>query len=237
MVDIIVMTGAGISAESGLGTFRDKGGIWSRYNLSDVASVRGFIRNPEKIHEFYNLRRSNCVQANPNEAHFALARLEQEFQTGVLIVTQNVDDLHQRAGSRNVLQMHGSLLRAKCAKCGFKWSSAFKMSKEDFCPSCGVQACRPDVVWFGESPYHMNLIREALGTCKLFVVIGSSGSVYPAAGFVATARSLGVPTLSINLDNSALIAEFDHVMIGPATRMVPRWVSRVLARPDKFGVE
>lgn len=229
MGNIVILTGAGISAESGLGTFRDKGGIWSRFNPSELASPSGFAKNPARVHEFYNLRRANCVEAEPNAAHFALAKLERDYAGKVLVVTQNVDDLHQRAGSVNVLQMHGALLRAKCTKCGSKWQAALVMSEADYCPTCHEQACRPDIVWFGESPYHMAEIRAAIAACDLFVVIGSSGTVYPAAGFAAVAREYGIATLSINLDPPSGASTFDQLMTGPATRMVPRWVDRVLA--------
>lgn len=231
MANIVILTGAGISAESGLGTFRDKGGLWGQVNPADMASPRAFAANPARVHEFYNMRRAHCVSSAPNEAHLALARLEREYLGNILIVTQNVDDLHARAGSVNVLQMHGDLLAAKCAKCGAKWQAPLVMSKDDPCPACSAKACRPDIVWFGESPYHMPAIRSAIAACDLFVVIGSSGSVYPAAGFVTVARELGIATLSINLERPSRSYTFDQVMEGPATRMVPRWVNRMLAIP------
>lgn len=228
MGNIVVLTGAGISAESGLGTFRDKGGLWSKFNPTELANPRTFAREPARVHEFYNMRRAYCIGAKPNEAHFALAKLEREYSGQVLIVTQNVDDLHQRAGSVNVLQMHGALLRAKCSTCGAKWHGALMMSPHDKCPACDAQSCRPDVVWFGESPYHMAEIRTAVATCDHFVVIGSSGSVYPAAGLAAIAKESGSQTLSINLDTPSGADHFDRQMLGPATRMVPRWVEQVL---------
>lgn len=229
MTNIVVLTGAGISAESGLGTFRDKGGLWSQFNPAELATPQAYATNPKLVHEFYNLRRANCVSSVPNAAHFALARLERHHVGNVIIVTQNVDDLHRRAGSMNVLQMHGDLLQAKCAKCGSLWRAALAMSNEDLCPICGAKACRPDIVWFGESPYHMTAIRAAISDCDLFVVIGSSGSVYPAAGFATVARKLGVATLSINLEEPSSSAAFDRVIVGPATETVPRWVDNVLS--------
>lgn len=228
MGSIVILTGAGISAESGLGTFRDKGGLWAKFNPTELASPRAFAKDPARVHEFYNLRRTACVEAEPNAAHLALAQLERDFSGKVLIVTQNVDDLHQRAGSADVLQMHGALLRAKCAGCGMKWQAAPIMSAEDTCPSCGAKACRPDIVWFGESPYHMAEIRAALAACDLFVVIGSSGTVYPAAGFASIAREYGIRTLSINLDYPAGASSFDEMMTGTATNLVPRWVKQML---------
>jgi NAD-dependent deacetylase len=229
MGNIVILTGAGISAESGLGTFWDNDGIWSRFNPEELASTHAFAKDPARAHEFYNLCRANCVEAEPNAAHFALAKLEREYSGKVLVVTQNVDDLHQRAGSVNVLQMHGDLLRAKCAKCGAKWQAALVMSESDRCPTCGAQACRPDIVLFGESPYHMAEIQAAIAACDLFAVIGSSGTVYPAAGFAEDAKELGRRTLSINLDPTSSANTFDQLMTGPATRMVPRWVDQVLA--------
>lgn len=229
MGNIVILTGAGISAESGLGTFRDKGGLWTKFNPSVLANPRTFAKEPARVHEFYNLRRVNCIEAKPNAAHLALAKLEREYSGRVLIVTQNVDDLHQRAGSVNVLQMHGALLRAKCSTCGAKWQAALVMSPDDRCPTCGAQSCRPDVVWFGESPYHMAEIRTAIATFDQFVVIGSSGSVYPAAGFAEIAQKSGSRTLSINLDAPSSANNFDQVMTGPATRMVPRWVEQMLS--------
>jgi NAD-dependent deacetylase len=228
MGSIVILTGAGISAESGLGTFRDKGGLWEKFNPTVLANPRTFSIEPARVHEFYNLRRAKCIDAQPNEAHVALARLEREYPGQVLIVTQNVDDLHQRAGSVNVLQMHGALRRARCSSCGAKWQAALTMSPIDPCPICGAQSCRPDVVWFGESPYHMAEIRAAIAACDQFVVIGSSGSVYPAAGFAALAQQSGSQTLSINLDTPSSADTFDQLMTGPATRMVPRWVDLAL---------
>jgi NAD-dependent deacetylase len=228
MGNIVILTCAGISAESGLGTFRDKKGLWAKFNPAELASPRAFAKDPARVHEFYNLRRIACAEAEPNAAHLALAQLEHNYPGKVIIVTQNVDDLHLRAGSVDVLQMHGALLRAKCAVCGVQWKAALVMCAYDTCSSCGAKACRPDIVWFGESPYHMAEIRAALAACDLFVVIGSSGTVYPAAGFAATAREWGIRTLSINLDHPAGASSFDEMMTGIATRLVPRWVNQML---------
>jgi NAD-dependent deacetylase len=228
MGNIVVLTGAGISAESGLATFRDRKGIWAKFNPTTLATLRAFRENPSKVHEFYNLRRLNAINAEPNDAHLALAKLEREYSGQVVIVTQNVDDLHQRAGSVNILQMHGALRRAKCSACGTKWQAALVMSENDTCPTCGSKSCRPDIVWFGESPYHMAEIRAAIAECDHFVVIGSSGTVYPAAGFAALAKERGSLVTSINLDSAPSRDVFDQTMTGPATRMVPRWVDLML---------
>lgn len=226
MRKIVILTGAGVSAESGLGTFRDKGGLWTRYDLSEVATPEGFARNPALVHDFYNARRANALDASPNAAHAALARLQAEHG-GVTLVTQNIDDLHERAGSRDVIHMHGQIQRALCAVCGARWDAPRVMGPRDACPSCGAAATRPDIVWFGEYPYHMERIAEALAGCDLFVAIGTSGEVYPAAGFVEEAAGLGAETLEINLAPSAP-GRFDRVIAGPATQAVPRWVAEVL---------
>ena len=228
--DIVILTGAGISAESGLGTFRDKGGIWTRYPLEDVATPEGFARNPALVHEFYNARRVQAARAQPNAAHAALARLEAAFAGRVLIVTQNVDALHEAAGSRAVWHMHGQLDRALCAACGHRWDAPATMAPADPCPACAAPATRPDVVWFGEMPYHMDAIWDRLRKADLFVAIGTSGQVYPAAAFVQDAARAGAHTVELNLDPSATVSDFAETRFGPATRIVPDWVDEVLAR-------
>ena len=224
---IVILTGAGISAESGLGTFRDKDGLWTQYDLSDVATPEGFARDPAKVHAFYNARRANAADAAPNAAHGALARLQKEHSGEVVIVTQNVDDLHEQAGAV-AIHMHGALNRAKCAACGARWAAPLVMSPEDACASCGAPATRPDIVWFGEMPEHMNEILDHLTTADLFVAIGTSGQVYPAAGFVAEAADAGAATLEINLEPSDVSGLFEEQIIGPASEVVPRWVEGVL---------
>ena len=227
---IVVLTGAGVSAESGLGTFRDVGGLWSEYDLEDVATPQGFARDPALVHRFYNARRANCLSARPNAAHEALARL-QDFTLGeTVIVTQNIDDLHERGGARDVIHMHGELLRALCGACGDRWDAPPEMAPQDRCPGCGRAATRPDVVWFGEMPYQMDAIEDHLAGCDLFVAIGTSGAVYPAAGFVAEARRAGARTLELNLEPSDVAGLFHETRRGPATRLVPQWVDEVLDR-------
>ena len=229
MKRIVILTGAGVSAESGLGTFRDVGGLWSQYDLEEVATPQGFARNPALVHDFYNARRANMLDAAPNAAHSALARLEAEDPGDVLIVTQNVDDLHERAGSKNVLHMHGALSGAVCAACDHRWPAPMVMAPGDPCPACTAPRARPDIVWFGEMPFHMDEIVHALARADLFVSIGTSGEVYPAAGFVDEARACGVETLEINLEPSRVPRLFDRVIAGPATQAVPDWVAEVLA--------
>ena len=219
----MILTGAGISAESGLGTFRDEGGLWAQHKIEDVATPEGFARDPELVQRFYNMRRAEAVKAVPNAAHHALAALDAVHD--VLVVTQNVDGLHEAAGSKNVLHMHGSLARAMCATCQARWDAPLVMTVSDACPSCGEKATRPDIVWFGEIPYGMERIDAALNQATLFASIGTSGNVYPAAGFVAEARRLGVPTVELNLEPSAGYSMFDEVRIGPASETVPEWVA------------
>lgn len=227
---IAILTGSGISAESGIATFRDRGGIWSKYDVDDVATPDAFRRNPALVHEFYNLRRRDVLQAKPNAAHLALARLEREHAGHVCIITQNVDPLHELAGSRSVVHMHGELLKAHCAACRAVTRWTGDLSVETPCPACGQSgAMRPDVVWFGEMPYHMAEIARILARAALFVSIGTSGNVYPAAGFVAAVRSAGVPTLELNLEPSEGVSLFDEAVHGPASEIVPAWVDRVLA--------
>ena len=218
---IAILTGAGISAESGLGTFRDEGGLWTQYDLNDVATPEGFARNPALVHDFYNARRANCISATPNAAHEALAALATSTHD-VTLITQNIDDLHHRAGSPDVIHMHGQLMRALCAACDARWDAPLVMHPQDPCPACKAKATRPDVVWFGEIPYHMDAIAQAVATADLFVAIGTSAEVYPAAGLVELAQG---QTLEINLEPSARANAFDDHRFGPATQVVPAWVA------------
>ncbi len=233
---IVILTGAGISAESGVATFRDKDGIWSRYSIDEVATPGAFRRNPALVHDFYNERRRQHAGVRPNPAHAALARLEREHEGEVLIVTQNIDALHEAAGSRNVIHMHGELLKALCAACGARLPWQEDLSTELACPACGrTGGLRPDVVWFGEMPYHMDRIAEALGRCDLFLSIGTSGTVYPAAGFVAEARAAGAHTVELNLEPSDGVSLFHEAIHGPAGTIVPAYVDRLLGAGAPSG--
>jgi NAD-dependent deacetylase len=229
---IFVLTGAGVSAESGLGTFRDKDGVWTKYDLSEVATPEGFARNPAKVRDFYNARRANLAGAAPNAAHFALARLEAELTArggALYLCTQNVDDLHEKAGSRRVIHMHGELAVTRCHYCEATRPDATPLTAESWCEACGrVGGARPHVVWFGETPLFMDEIEDALAEADLFVSIGTSGSVYPAAGFVGEARAMGIATCEINLEPSANAYVFDEKLYGPASETVPTWVEAVL---------
>jgi NAD-dependent deacetylase len=226
---IVILTGAGLSAESGIDTFRSEGGIWSKYDWRDVATPEGFKKNPVLVYEFYNMRRRTHKTVKPNAAHYALAKLESDH-AGVTIVTQNVDALHEAAGSTSLIHMHGEALRALCALCGESHPWFEDLSQENNCPSCRKAGhLRPDVVWFGEMPYHMERIGELLATTELFISIGTSGNVYPAAGFVSAARENGAHTVELNLEPSEGASLFDEAHYGRATEVVPAYVESLLS--------
>jgi NAD-dependent deacetylase len=225
---IVILTGAGISAESGIDTFRSAGGLWEQHRVEDVATPEGFARNPNLVLNFYDMRRAALANVAPNPAHMALARLEREFGGELLLVTQNVDDLHERGGSARVLHMHGELKSALCTSCETRAPWLATMIDRPPCPVCRAPTLRPDVVWFGEMPYQMGRIYQALETCDLFVSIGTSGAVYPAAGFVQEARAGGARTLELNLEPSEGSRLFHESRLGPASVVVPEWVAEVL---------
>lgn len=233
---IVVLTGSGISAESGVATFRDTGGVWAKYDYREVATPEGFAANPALVHQFYNERRAGMCGVNPNAAHFALAELETSLeQSGgrLTLITQNVDDLHERAGSKNLLHMHGELAKAECAHCGAICSWQGKMSVESVCATCGkAGGMRPHVVWFGEMPRFMEEAGDAIMSADLFVSIGTSGSVYPAAGFVSEARAIGIPAMELNLEPSENAHLFSDSRYGLATEVVPKWAQEILDQID-----
>lgn len=230
MTNIVILTGAGISAESGLGTFRAEDGLWANHRVEDVATPEGFARDPALVHRFYNMRRAESTSAAPNAAHEALARLEAKLDGQVTVVTQNVDDLHERGGSQSIVHMHGALAGSLCAACDHRWPSAYETSAADACPSCGRAATRPDIVWFGEMPYQMERIFTLIEEVDIFAAIGTSGNVYPAAGFAAEARRLGVHTVELNLEPSQVVNDFVETRFGPATETVPKWVDELLEK-------
>jgi NAD-dependent deacetylase len=226
---ILILTGAGISAESGLPTFRDKDGLWEGHRFEDVASPEAFRRNPELVHRFYNLRRAALIAVQPNAAHLAIAKLQQRHAGKVSLVTQNVDDLHERAGSSDVIHMHGELRKVRCTLCGDQGDWLGDLGVDTPCPACSRSGgMRPDIVWFGEIPYHMDVISDLLDNVDLFVSIGTSGHVYPAAGFVSAARFAGAETIEINNAETMVSASFDRHLTGPATIEVVRWVEEIL---------
>lgn len=226
--NIMILTGAGISAESGIDTFRGGGGLWEQHRVEDVATPEAFERDPDLVHRFYDMRRAAIQTKAPNPAHHALARLDAQWTGGLLIVTQNVDDLHERAGAARVLHMHGEHLNAWCTACDTRIRWTGPLAGRPPCPACGARALRPDIVWFGEMPYRMDDIFDALRKADLFVSIGTSGAVYPAAGFVRNARDLGVRTLELNLERSQGSDWFHETRLGPAGELVPAWVEEVL---------
>ena len=228
MRNIVILTGAGISAESGIDTFRDAGGLWEQHRVEDVATPEGFARDPELVLRFYDMRREASQTKQPNAAHQALARLDREWRGNFLIVTQNVDDLHERAGAQNVLHMHGTHLNAWCTACDTRSRWTGPLIHRPPCPACEVPALRPDVVWFGEMPYRMEEIYSALRQADLFVSIGTSGAVYPAAGLVRQAREMGAQTLELNLEESQGSRWFHETRLGPASKVVSEWVEELL---------
>ena len=225
---VVVLTGAGISADSGVPTFRDADGLWEGHRLEDVATPEAFERQPDVVHRFYDARRAALATVEPNPAHHALARLEATFGDDLLVVTQNVDDLHERAGSTRVVHMHGELLSALCAGCGDRFPWPDDLGGLPRCPGCHAQGLRPDVVWFGEIPYELDRIFVALEEADLFVSIGTSGAVYPAAGFVQAASAYGARTLELNLVPSEGSHFFDEARHGRASEIVPAWVDELL---------
>lgn len=240
---LVILTGSGISAESGIATFRDAGGIWARYDISEVATPEAFATNPGLVHDFYNHRRSALAHVEPNPAHYALARLETALSDAggsLTLVTQNVDDLHTRAGSARVIHMHGELLKRRCLHCGVVSVSRAELSTASRCDDCGQQGrLRPHIVWFGEMPMHMDDIETALAGADQFVSIGTSGSVYPAAGFVFTARAHGIACTELNLEASDNADAFSEARYGRASEIVPQWVDAFIGdrarRPEDHG--
>ncbi|CAK0777544.1 protein-lysine deacetylase/desuccinylase/lipoamidase [Azospirillaceae bacterium] len=229
---IIVLTGAGVSKESGLDTFRDVDGVWAKVRLEDVATPEGFERDPHQVHAFYNARRRALAtdEVQPNAAHNALARLERDWKGNVLLVTQNIDDLHERAGTRNLIHMHGELLKSRCLHCRVVAEIHEDLSTSSVCSACGrAQGMRPHVVWFGEIPLSMGKILQKLARCDLFISIGTSGNVYPAAGFVAEARAHGAQAVELNLEPSLGANHFNQSIHGPATEIVPAFIEQLLS--------
>ena len=225
---VVVLTGAGISAESGVPTFRDSNGLWEGHHVEDVATPGAFEVQPTIVHRFYDARRRAVRAVTPNAGHHALVALERALGDRLLLVTQNIDDLHERAGSTRVVHMHGQLFSALCPACGGRSPWEQDLAGGPACPSCGVSELRPDVVWFGEVPYEMDRIHRALTRADLFVSIGTSGAVYPAAGFVRTAAASGARTLELNLQRSDGTDWFHDARHGPASRLVPAWVKELL---------
>ena len=228
--NIVILTGAGLSAESGLGTFRGPGGLWEGHRVEDICTPEALARNRDLVLDFYDQRRAALATVTPNAAHEALARLDREWMGELLIVTQNVDDLHERAGAKRLVHMHGELMSALCEACGARAGYGGVMRDGTLCGSCGAtDVLRPDIVFFGEMPYQMDMIDQALSRADLFLSIGTSGAVYPAAGYVRSARHFGAHTLELNLEPSEGSYFFHESRMGPASVLVPAWVDEVLA--------
>ncbi len=231
--NIMILTGAGISAESGIDTFRSAGGLWEKHRVEDVATPEAFLRDPDLVLRFYDMRRDAIQKAQPNAAHFALGRLASEWTKGdITVVTQNVDDLHERGGvnGTHLIHMHGTHLTAWCLACNARPQWRAPLIDRPACPVCdSAGSLRPDIVWFGEMPYRMDEINLALRRADLFVSIGTSGAVYPAGGYVRRARADGIRTLELNLEPSKGSASFDEARYGPATQLVSAWVDEMLA--------
>ena len=232
--NIVILTGAGVSAESGIDTFRGAGGLWENHRVEDVATPEAFAEDPELVLRFYDMRRAAIQTKEPNAAHHALARLQRDWPGRVMLVTQNVDDLHDRAAAAagvaapDLIHMHGEHLSAWCTACDGRSLWRGGLIERPPCPACGEPALRPDIVWFGEMPYRMDEIYDALREADLFVSIGTSGAVYPAAGLVRNARELGARTLELNLEASQGSRWFHESRLGPATELVPAWVAELL---------
>ena len=228
---IVILTGAGVSAESGVPTFRDANGLWHGHRIEEVATPEAFAGNPKLVHEFYNMRRAALKTVKPNAAHEAIARLQREHAGDVVLITQNVDDLHERGGSSSVIHMHGELRKVRCDWCEVNRVWEDYLSTETECGACqSAGGMRPHIVWFGEMPFHMEEIAEKLARADVFIAIGTSGHVYPAAGFVHMAREAGARTIEVNLDDTLASYSFHERRTGPATAQVPLLVEELLAR-------
>jgi len=228
---IVVLTGAGISAESGIKTFRASDGLWEEHRIEDVATPEAFDRDPALVQKFYNTRRKPILQqeVHPNPAHTALARLEREFEGEFLLVTQNIDDLHERGGSKRVRHMHGEILKMRCSSSEQVTVCNENISTDSICECCGFSGTlRPHIVWFGEMPLYMEEISQALARCDLFLSIGTSGNVYPAAGFVQIANHAGAKSIEFNLQESNITSEFSAALYGKAGELLPAWVADFL---------
>lgn len=229
--NIVVLTGAGMSAESGVPTFRGADGLWEGHRIEEVASPEGFAHDPELVHHFYNLRRAALSTVEPNAGHLALARLEREWQGRFLLITQNVDDLHERAGSERLIHMHGELLKARCECCGAVLSWSKELSSATRCRACGeIGGMRPHIVWFGEMPFELETIMNALKSADIFLCIGTSGVVYPAAGFAQTAaQNPSCHLVEFNIENTEILRHFRERVIGPVSVELPKFVEQLLS--------
>lgn len=227
--NIVVLTGAGISAESGLATFRSSNGLWNNHKVEDVASVEGFARNPALVHDFYNNLKTEVQTAKPNPAHLSLTKLQQAFPGQVSIITQNVDTLHEKAGNQNVYHIHGQINQAVCLNCGQVLESWGDVDTETICPHCQIMGMmKPNIVFFGESLLCMDKVEELLRKCHLYISVGTSGVVYPAAGFVQTVKYYGAQTIEFTMEPTANNYLFDRHIFGPAGQTLPPYIDEII---------
>ena len=231
--NIVILTGAGISAESGLATFRSSDGLWNNHRVEDVATIEAFYRNPNVVHDFYNSMRPEMQQVKPNDAHTAITKLQQFYPADISVVTQNVDILHEKAGNKNVFHIHGQINQIVCLNCGNVFETWNDVSAQDVCPQCHKKGyLKPNIVFFGENLLYMNHVDSLLQSCDLFISIGTSGVVYPAAGFVQTAKFFGAESYEFNMEKTSNNILFDHHIYGPAGTTFPKFVENLLSHSD-----
>ncbi|MBP5215163.1 MAG: NAD-dependent deacylase [Alphaproteobacteria bacterium] len=229
--NIVILSGAGISAESGLATFRSENGLWNHHRVEDVATVEGFMRNPEYVHEFYNEMRPELFEAQPNPAHFAITELQQNYPYEVSVITQNVDTLHEKAGNKNVYHIHGQINQIVCFHCGKVFETWGDVHSDDKCENCGARGfLKPNIVFFGENLLYMDKVDRLLKNCDLFISVGTSGVVYPAAGFVQIAKFSGAETCEINMEKTSNNSLFDRHIYGKAGTALPELVKQLLGK-------
>ena len=226
---IVFLTGAGISAESGLATFRSENGLWNNHRVEDVATIEAYLRNPDYVHQFYNDMRPELFKAEPNPAHLAITDLQSNYPAQIDIVTQNVDTLHEKAGNKNIYHIHGQINQIVCLNCGHVFETWGDISSEDKCEKCGVVGMlKPNIVFFGENLLYMDKVDNLLKSCDLFISIGTSGVVYPAAGFVQIAKMFGADTIELNMEQTSNNRLFDRHIYGPAGTTLPALVQELI---------
>lgn len=232
--NIVILTGAGISAESGLATFRSENGLWNKHRVEDVATIEAYWRNPDYVHDFYNQMRPELLTARPNKAHLAITELQDKYPSKINIITQNVDTLHEKAGNKNVWHIHGQINQIVCMNCGHVFETWGDISSEDVCPQCNIAAMlKPNIVFFGENLLYMDKVEKLLQTCDLFISVGTSGVVYPAAGFVQVAKFAGADTIEVNLEETSNNYLFDRHIYGKAGEVLPHLVQELIKQKEE----
>lgn len=226
---IVFLSGAGISAESGLSTFRSENGLWNNHRVEDVATIEAYLRNPDYVHQFYNDMRPELFKAEPNQAHLAITELQNNYPAQIDVVTQNVDTLHEKAGNQNVYHIHGQINQIVCMNCGHVFETWGDITSEDKCKNCQtIGMLKPNIVFFGENLLYMNKVDSMLKSCDLFISVGTSGVVYPAAGFVQIAKMFGADTIELNMEKTSNNLLFDRHIYGPAGTTLPALVKKFL---------